>query len=45
MAYNLAPRLKTLKGKSPCDFIKAAWTTEPERFIANPNHFRVGLNI
>lgn len=44
MAYNLASRLKTLKGKSPYDFIKAMWTTEPERFIANPVHFNVGLN-
>lgn len=44
MAYNLTSRLKTLKGKSPYDFIKAVWTTEPERFITNPDHFNVGLN-
>jgi hypothetical protein len=44
MAYNLASRLKTLKGKSPYDFIKAVWTTEPERFIIDPGHFNVGLN-
>lgn len=31
MAYNLASRLKTLKGKSPYDFIKAAWTTESDK--------------
>ena len=44
MAYNLASRLKTLKGKSPYDFIRNIWTMEPERFIFDPNHFNVGLN-
>lgn len=44
MAYNLASRLKTLKGKSPYDFVRAIWTMEPERFIINPNQFTVGLN-
>lgn len=44
MAYNLASRLKTLKGKSPYDFIKNIWTLEPDRFIVDPNHFNVGLN-
>jgi transposase InsO family protein len=44
MAYNLANRLKTLKGKSPYDFIRNIWTLEPERFTSNPNHFNVGLN-
>jgi len=39
MAYNLVSRLKTLKGKSPYDFIKAIRITEPERFMADPNHF------
>ena len=42
MAYNPASRLKTLKGKSPYDFIRAVWTTEPERFIINPNQFAMG---
>lgn len=44
MAYNLASRLKTLKRKPPYDFIKTAWPTEPEKFIANPSHFNMGLN-
>lgn len=44
MAYNLASRLKSLKGKSPYDFIKAVWTQEPEVFIFNPYHFIGGLN-
>jgi transposase-like protein len=44
VAYNFASRLKTLKGKSPYDFIKTMWTMEPERFIVDPNHFNAGLN-
>ena len=44
MAHNLASRLKSLKGKSPYDFIRTIWTTDPERFIIHPNHFTVGLN-
>lgn len=44
MAYNLASRLRTLKGRSPYDFIRNIWTMEPERFIFDPNHFNVGLN-
>jgi hypothetical protein len=34
----------TLKGKSPYDFIRAIWNTEPERFLIDPNQFTVGLN-
>ena len=44
MAYNLAGRLKTLKGKSPYDFIRSIWELEPQRFVVDPNHFTVGLN-
>ena len=44
MAYNPANSLKTLKGKSPYDFIKEVWQEEPERFITDSNHFNVGLN-
>ena len=44
MAQNLASRLKTFKGKSPYDFIRAMWTSEPERFMVDPNHFTMGLN-
>ena len=44
MAYNLASRLKTLKGKSPYDFIRTIWTMAPERFTIDPNYFTVGLN-
>lgn len=44
MAYNLAGRLKTLKGTSPYEFIKKVWATEPERFRVNPNQLTLGLN-
>jgi hypothetical protein len=44
MAYNFAGRLKTLKGKSPYDFIRSIWIQEPGRFTIDPNHFTVGLN-
>lgn len=45
MVYNFAKPLKTLKGKSPWQFILDQWTQSPELFIFNPNHFLVGLNI
>ena len=45
MAYNFAGRLKTLKGKSPYEFVRAVWAIEPERFHVDPSHFTVGLNI
>jgi IS30 family transposase len=44
-AYNFASRLKTLKGKSPYEFIQAIWSREPERFTAEPNHFNMGPYI
>ncbi len=37
-AYNIARRLKTLKGLTPCEAICKAWTKEPERFTINPLH-------
>lgn len=36
MAYNFANGLKTLKGKSPYDFIRSAWELESEIFKINP---------
>jgi hypothetical protein len=45
MAYNFAKRLKAIKGKTPWQFILNQWTTHPEYFILNPNHFLTGLNI
>ena len=45
MAYNFVRRLKTLKGLTPYEYICKIWTKEPERFIVNPFHHTVGLNI
>ena len=44
MAHNFAKRLKTLKGRTPYQFICAAWQKEPDRFTLNPFHHTVGLN-
>ncbi len=43
-AYNFAPRLKTLSGLTPYQYICKIWTSEPERSILNPIHQRPGLN-
>jgi len=44
LAYNCARRLKTLKGKSPYEFICQQWTIEPHRFKTDPHHHNPGLN-
>jgi hypothetical protein len=44
MAYNFAKLLKSIRGKSPWQFILNQWTIHPEYFIFNPNHFLLGLN-
>ncbi len=44
LAYNYARRLKSLKGKSPYDFICHQWTIEPERFRIDPHHHSPGPN-
>jgi hypothetical protein len=44
-AYNFARRLKTLKGLTPYEFICKQWTSQPERFTANPLQKIPGLNI
>lgn len=43
-AYNFAKRLKTLQGLTPYEHIIKCWQKEPERFIVNPSHHKVGLN-
>lgn len=43
-AYNFAKRLKTLPGLTPHEYIIKSWQKEPERFILNPTHHKVGLN-
>jgi hypothetical protein len=44
MTYNVARRLKTLKGLTPYEHICKCWQTEPERFTINPYHQTLGLN-
>ena len=44
-AYNLAKRLKTLKGLTPYEYICKTWTKEPERFTLDPLHQMPGPNI
>jgi transposase-like protein len=44
MVHNFAKRLKSLKGKTPWQFILSQWTNHPELFTINPNHFLLGLN-
>lgn len=44
-AYNFGRRLKTLKGLTPYEFICKRWTSEPDRFIINPIHQMLGLNV
>ena len=43
-AYNYARRLKTLNGLTPFEYICKIWTSEPERFIVNPTHHKLGPN-
>ena len=38
-AYNFGKRLKTLKGKTPYEFILSCWTNEPKRFKIKPNQY------
>jgi transposase InsO family protein len=44
-AYNFAKRLKTLAGLTCYQFIISCWQKEPDRFINNPPHLSLGLNI
>jgi hypothetical protein len=41
-AYNFARRLKTLKGLTPCEYIRSIWTKEPRRFKLDPTHLSLG---
>ncbi len=42
-AYNFGKRLKTLKGRSPYEFICDRWRETPERFHQKPHHLNMGL--
>ena len=44
MAYNVARRLKTLKGLTPFEYICQRWQLEPDRFTISPYHLTLGLN-
>ena len=44
LACNCARRLKTLKGRTPYDFICRQWTSEPDRFKLSPCHHSPGSN-
>jgi transposase-like protein len=43
-AYNYGRRLKTLKGRTPYEYICKCWTNAPEKFNLNPIHQMPGLN-
>lgn len=44
-AYNFRRKLKTLRGKTPYEFLCRAWAEHPERFRRDPHHELVGLEI
>ena len=44
-AYNFARRLKTLSGLTAYEYIAKIWTSEPDRFIVDPIHQMLGLDI
>ena len=37
MAYNFAKRLKTLRGKTPWQFIQQEWKNKPQNFTIEPS--------
>lgn len=45
LAYNFAKRLKTLRGRTPYEFVCAEWQKAPERFDRDPTHDTLGLYI
>ena len=44
MTYNFAKRLKSLKEKTPWQFILDNWERHPNYFNSNPNYFLLGLD-
>lgn len=44
-AYNFRRRLKTLRGRTPYEFICEAAARQPELFLRDPHHEMVGLEI
>ena len=41
-ACNFARRLKTLRGRTPYEYICKVWTSEPQRFRVEPDHLIPG---
>ena len=44
ITYNFGKRLKSLKGKTPWQFIQQLWEKELQKFHVNANPFIMGLN-
>lgn len=44
-AYNYRRRLKTLRGRTPFEFLRLAWEREPDRFARRPHHEVMGPEI
>jgi hypothetical protein len=44
-AYNYRRRLKTLRGKTPHEFLCKAWFERPDRFLRDPHHGLLGLEF
>lgn len=42
-AYNYRRRLKTLRGKTPHEFLCNAWFERPDHFLRDPHHELLGL--
>jgi transposase InsO family protein len=43
LAYNLAKRLKTLRGLTPYEYVCQQWQTQPDLFLHDPFHHTLGL--
>jgi len=43
LAYNHAKRLKTLRGLTPHQFVRAQWQKNPTIFTRDPTHLTLGL--
>jgi len=43
LSQRFAKRLKTLKGRSPYEYICDRWQETPERFHEKPTHLNTGL--
>jgi len=45
MAYNVAKRLKALRGKTPWQFIQQEWKNKPQNFTIDRSLIHRGTNI